>query len=141
MSSIVAVRKAVRALLFRFPANEAEDSTLGLPREFRLRKTSDVQQVQRQGRRIRLPNLMVLFSVGLPGRVRVGLTVSRKVGNAVVRNRVKRWLRETIRTELDGFPMGTDVVMIAHPQSMDAGLEGISSDIRVACQRMSGMRA
>jgi ribonuclease P protein component len=110
-----------------------------LPREHRLRKTSDVQQVQRHGRRIRLPNVMVLFSVGLPGRVRVAFTVSRKVGNAVVRNRVKRWLRETIRAQIDGIPTGTDVVVIAHPQSVDVGLEGLSGDIRVACQRISGM--
>ena len=69
---------------------------------------------------------------------RFGITVSRKVGNAVTRNRVKRWLREAIRHERDGLD-GGDVVFIAHPQAATAG-EQDQSDVRTALARIQGLR-
>jgi len=83
---------------------------------------------------------MVLFMPGCADQVRVALTVSRKVGNAVVRNRVKRWLREAIRHQLDVVPTGFDVVVIAHPQSAQAGLPTLSADLNAAWAKMSGAR-
>ena len=103
---------------------------MGLPRELRLRKTSDIQRVQKQGTRIRLPHLMLLFLPGTADRVRVAFTVSRKVGNAVVRNKVKRWLREAVREQQDRIPIGLDVVVIAHPQAAQAGLQSLAMDLR-----------
>lgn len=44
---------------------------------------------------------------------RVGITVSRKVGSAVIRNRVKRWLREFVRLHPHWLPTSYDVVIIA----------------------------
>lgn len=44
---------------------------------------------------------------------RLGVTVSRKVGNAVIRNKVKRAIREWFRSERDGLANGVDVVVIA----------------------------
>ena len=89
-----------------------------LPRSSRLRRTSDYRRVQGRGRKVRRRSLLVLW---LPRRdhpiPRVGLTVSKKVGNAVVRNQVKRWLREAVRHELHRLVRPVDVVLIAHPNS------------------------
>lgn len=62
-------------------------------------------------------------------RARFGLTVSRKVGNAVVRNRVKRWLREAIRQEPHSLT-GLDVVFIARGGAATAGWSALRSELR-----------
>ena len=121
--------RAVNAWFPRYPASAAEDRVLGLPRNQRLRHTRDIQRVQRTGTRIRLPSVLILFTPSDQDQTRVALTVSRKVGNAVTRNRVKRWLREAIRHQSALIPAGRDVVVIAHPQANETGLEGLKEQL------------
>jgi ribonuclease P protein component len=49
------------------------------------------------------------------GRRRLGVTVSTKVGNSVLRSKVKRWLREAFRLHPEWVPDGIDLVLIARP--------------------------
>ena len=56
---------------------------------------------------------------GAPAVARVGLVVSSKVGESVVRNRVKRRLREAVRHELSGFP-AVDLVLVARSSAVKA---------------------
>jgi ribonuclease P protein component len=62
---------------------------------------------------------------------RFGLAVSRKVGNAVVRNRVKRWIRESLRVGAAGIG-GHDVVVIARSAAAEAGLDAIARELQSA---------
>ena len=66
--------------------------------EDRLRASRDFLACYR-GSRARVGSLMVVSAPNQVGFARFGLTVSRKVGNAVVRNRVKRRLREAYRSD------------------------------------------
>ena len=59
-------------------------------------------------------------------RARLGLIVSKKVGGAVVRNKVKRRLREIFRHKLERLP-GLDIVLIARHQAADASCDDLSS--------------
>jgi len=61
---------------------------------------------------------------------RLGLTVSRRVGGAVVRNRVKRRIREWFRTHRELFPRGKDCVIIARPAA--AGIDHREVDRELA---------
>ena len=63
--------------------------------------------------------------------LRLGIATSRKVGNAVVRNRVKRWIRESLRVGAGGIG-GHDVVVIARSAAADAGLDAIARELRSA---------
>ncbi len=110
----------------------------GLPRQSRLRKRPDYLRVQDGGRHIRQPHLLLLFLPGRADASRVGLTVSKKVGNAVMRNRVKRWLREAVRHERTGLRGCWDVVVIAHPSALHAGYTALREQISSAFSRVGG---
>jgi ribonuclease P protein component len=63
----------------------------------RLKKRRDFLRVASRGRRAARPGLVLQAAAGDPGALRVGFTVTKKVGNAVVRNRARRRLKEAAR--------------------------------------------
>ena len=75
--------------------------------------------------------MLYVFPRGDDDPPRLGLSVSRKVGGAVERNRVKRMLRESFAEEGGRLPQGTDVVVIARPGSRElAEREGATVSAR-----------
>ena len=95
---------------------------LGFPKAVRLTRRSDYLRVQDTGHKI---SADVVLALVLPnhradGLTRLGLTVSSKVGNAVVRTRIRRRLRELFRTRRQGLPKGLDMVLIARNSAATA---------------------
>lgn len=75
-------------------------------------------------------------------RPRIGITVSSKVGNAVERNRVKRWVREAWRSIATDLPGGVDLVVIARPPAKTMGLDGARRALAAARDALArGTRA
>jgi ribonuclease P protein component len=68
--------------------------------------------VQRHGRRLWGRRFIFYFGRPSTAVTRLGITASRKVGNAVIRNRIKRWVREIFRQNPQIFPRPVDVVVI-----------------------------
>ncbi len=86
-----------------------------LPQPHRLRHSADLAIVQQQGRRWRHPLCILLVRQSGVATSRFAFVASRRVGQAVVRNRVKRLLREAVRLHLDEIQPGWDCVWIARP--------------------------
>ena len=63
---------------------------------------------------------------------RAGFVVSKAVGNAVVRNRVRRRLRELVRPRLAGLPAGASLVVRALPPAASASFETLGADLDAA---------
>ena len=85
------------------------------PKAVRLRRRAEFLAVQREGRRRHSEHLVVIRQPA-PGLCsRLGVTVSKRVGNAVVRSRVKRLLREVFRACRGDIKPPSDVLVIAKP--------------------------
>jgi ribonuclease P protein component len=113
-----------------------------LPRTERLRKRAGFQAVQTTGRKLHTDHFLVFVlahpKVKEPGpssSTRLGVTVSRKVGGSVVRNRVKRLVREAFRRHKTLFPRGVDLVFVAKKHAGDATYEQVSGEIEKLCAR------
>ena len=103
-----------------------------LPAESRMRRSAEfeltVRRGHRAGRALLTGHLLVR-----PGEAAhaplVGFVVSKAVGNAVVRNKVRRRLRSVLRGYLPALPGGSLLVIRAHPQAASAGQADLAAEL------------
>ncbi|HLK92595.1 MAG TPA: ribonuclease P protein component [Polyangia bacterium] len=105
------------------------------PRAARVRRRPDYLAIQNRGRRVAGSHLL-LFA--LPGGGRIGITVSKKVGGAVLRNRVKRWIRDCYRRRRPEFPPGYDLVVVARPPAARADHAVVCGELTSLVRRLGG---
>ena len=79
----------------------------------RIREKRDYLNVYQQGVRSHSRHFIVIAHRNPSGKRRLGITVGKKVGNAVKRNRLKRLLREFFRLNKEQFPPSQDIVIMA----------------------------
>ncbi len=93
-----------------------------MERRHRLSRSRDFDAVYRHGRSVSTRSLVLYWFARdeADGEPRLGLAVPKALGGAVVRNRVKRQLREAWRAQLDAVPSGRDYVLIARPGLAEA---------------------
>jgi len=86
-----------------------------LPRSRRIRKRAEYLRLQKTGQRRVCRGFVVITTRGSWQESRIGITASRRVGGAVVRNRVKRLVREFFRNYRHHLTPQRDVLVIARP--------------------------
>jgi len=104
----------------------------------RVRKRSEFRSVQGRGRRVTSRHFVVLVlardlrteDAETPAPTRLGLVVSRKVGNAVRRNRVKRLIREAFRNCPEWRLTGMDLVVIPRNLPARLGMQEVLAEFR-----------
>jgi ribonuclease P protein component len=114
-----------------------------LPSVNRMRNSRDFSTTVRRGRRAGSPTLVVHLQSGndpVRDHVEVGLVVSRGVGSAVVRNRVKRRLRAVLARRIALMPAGTRLVVRANPRAATSSSAILAGDLDRTFARLGILR-
>jgi ribonuclease P protein component len=99
-----------------------------------VRRRGEFLAIQRSGRRWRSPSFVVIRRTSPTGQTRLGVTVSRRVGNAVERNRVKRLVREAFRTSAPELVPAQDIVVIARSGAHELEYAEVAAELRAVFQ-------
>lgn len=126
----------------------------GFPRSLRLRKRREFLRIQRYGTKLHLEGFLVFIEqVSTSGELcrersshtapqprlatlRIGITVTKKIGNAVVRNKIRRWVREAFRRTRCEFPSGLELVFVAKKQVQRLDYAAVCSDMERASRAL-----
>jgi len=105
-------------------------------RRDRLRKHADFDRVYRNGRRLFSAHMTVFFLGSDQGPARVGFTITRALGKAVERNRLRRRLREAARLNLGKVGNAVDVVIHPKKSALAADFAELREEIARAFEKI-----
>jgi ribonuclease P protein component len=105
----------------------------GLPRERRLKQGRDFARIKAQGKRV-VKGCLIANWLVLPGATtsRIGVITSRRVGQAVVRTRARRLLRESFRLHQQDFAQPVELVLVARPSIVGRSFAEVEKDFLTA---------
>lgn len=92
-----------------------------------LKKNADFNLVYQSGRSLANKYLVMYVRENGVNKNKLGISVSKKVGNSIVRHRLTRLVRESYRLQEDHFRCGLDIVVIARNSAKDKGYREIES--------------
>jgi ribonuclease P protein component len=101
----------------------------GLPKEWRLLKRADFRSKRERTRKINTKNFTIVCRENTKGGPRIGVVASKKVGNAVTRNRIKRLVREFFRLNRGEMNRPEDMIVIARPKARVEGYAAIEAEL------------
>lgn len=121
------------------PFDRAEGRPEALPKHKRLAKRREFVSVYEKGRKLFSRYAVLFFAVNDQSHSRIGITATKKVGKANVRNRLKRWTRETYRRQRE--PLGLDarsldIVVNVKPNAAAASFQEFSRDLARGLERV-----
>ena len=93
-----------------------------------IKENSDFKRAYYRGKSVVKRRLVIYFRKNKYEFNRLGLTVSPKIGCAVVRNRIRRLIKENYRV-LQGLKEGYDIVIVARSSSLNASFDEIGKDL------------
>jgi ribonuclease P protein component len=110
----------------------------GLPRERRVRSRADFQRAYAEGTKIVTRRFVLFARKNGAERTRIGITATRKTGNAVVRNRARRLVKEAFRSCRTQLPEGLDLVVVVRPPLLKSSPTQIAESLIGATRRAIG---
>ncbi len=97
-----------------------------------IRSDRDFERARSEGKKIVRPSFTLFLRRNDLGVTRLGVRVSRKIGQAAGRNRLRRLLREVFRRSQDALPQGLDIVVLARKGLGDANYSSLEGEVREA---------
>lgn len=107
---------------------------LRFPRTRRLTESRDFNRIKTQGRRL-AHGALILNWMPSATQSRLGLVTSKKIGHAVLRNRVRRFLRESFRLHQHELAMPVDLILVARPSIAQKRFSQVESDFLAGLRR------
>lgn len=119
----------------------------GFPARLRLKQRRDFLRVQQTGHKHHVRHFLVFVAarsddpkdpkveLASESPTRLGITVTRKIGNAVMRNRIKRLVREAFRRNRSRLPSGLDLVWVAKQQAAEVEYADVVADFEALIGR------
>jgi ribonuclease P protein component len=108
------------------------------PRSARLLRRGEFVRVQEGGKRVHTAHFILLMTPGVGQRL--GVTVGRRVGGSVQRNRIKRLVREVFRRNRELFPADCAIVLVARTGADRLDYESVKSELVRAQGALSRVR-
>ena len=105
-----------------------------------LKKNSDFRRLYAKGKSAVTPYMVVYCRRGKGSENRLGYTVSTKLGHAVVRNRVRRRLREIYRLNSPALKTGWDIIIVARSRCVGAKYSAMDAAFMTACRKLGLVR-
>ncbi len=116
--------------------------SLGLPPACRIKQGRDFSRARAEGKRLAQGALAVNW-LALPAgsRSRLGVITGRKIGNAVVRSRARRLLRESFRLHQHELNRPVDLIVVARPSIAGKTFAEVERDLMVALHRSNLLKS
>jgi len=106
-------------------------------RQHRLKRRQDFALVYDAGRSVS-GRLLVLYCLhGEPSELKIGFAAGRKLGNAVIRNRIKRLLREVARQRLGSIALGHRLIVIARHNALKASIGELDKEFAYLLKKLN----
>ena len=98
-------------------------------REKKLRKIKEYATVYRRGEKIYGKYVLLFFMPNQQEISRFGVVTTKKVGNAVIRNKWRRRIKEIVREYGDDLQSGYDIIVLARPRIKESEFSSVKKDI------------
>lgn len=100
-----------------------------LPKQFRLKKRKEFAYIYRKGNKVHSEHLTLTYIQSKLENPKIGVVVSNKAGNAVLRNRYKRQIREIMKQNLNNLRSHQNIVLSAHPNISECDFSKLGEEI------------
>ncbi len=106
-----------------------------LKKQYRLRKNADFRRIYRSGKSVSCKYLVLYFKRRPSDGLRIGFSVSKKIGKAHVRNLCKRRMREIVRVHLSHIRAGYDLIFLARTAIPEADYQELEKSVKYLLQK------
>ena len=120
---------------FRLPYVAFQGKTQSVNRSYSLKRHKEFRYTYRVGRSMNTPLFTLVYAKSRRETVRIGFSVSKRVGNAVQRNRAKRRMRACITPMVDRLKGGCNIILIAKPEVLEAPFAELTQQMQTLLHR------